>query len=188
MQEVQFDIDIDAEFYNHWPYIKVLVNDVEYYDAAVEGSVTISITAHCDHTNTLCIIHHGKNFGNNGIWDSSSDGVQSCSATITDIRFNTVSIGESMMSKLEFNTTWSDDDSLDAEFKTEYERFNSNGVMSFNGSLLIEFETPIYNWLTIAKYKVPMTTTAAFSNYSLRWHYDDDIAIINDIKKLIDNG
>ena len=58
-------------------------------------------------------------------------------------------------------------------------------MINFNGSILIELDTPIYNWLIISKYKVPITDTTYFSNYSARWHYDEDFKIIKEIKELI---
>ena len=71
------------------------------------------------------------------------------------------------------------------EFIDTYSKIQCYGMMNFNGSIVIEFDTPIYNWLIISKYKVPITDTTYFSNYSARWHYDEDFKIIKEIKELI---
>jgi hypothetical protein len=57
--------------------------------------------------------------------------------------------------------------------------------MNFNSLFKISFETPILNWLTIAKYKMESKQHAYFSNYSLRWHYEEDLKLIEEIKSLI---
>jgi hypothetical protein len=46
-------------------------------------------------------------------------------------------------------------------------------------------KTPILNWLTVTKYKKPVEKTAYFSSHSLRWHYEEDLKLIEEIKKLI---
>ena len=62
---------------------------------------------------------------------------------------------------------------------------SQNRAMNFNSIFTLEFETPILNWLTIAKYKQPVKDTAYFSNHTLRWHYDEDLKLIEEIKQLI---
>jgi hypothetical protein len=59
-------------------------------------------------------------------------------------------------------------------------------MMTFNGEIVLDFETPVLNWLTIKKFQVPINEDAAyFSNYSARWHYARDLELINSIKQLM---
>jgi hypothetical protein len=136
----------------------------------------------------LKFIHYGKSFGENDVWDSSPDASEQCFINIDDICFNEVSIGETLKSKLVFVTEWSDlqRQQNTQEFIDTYSTIQCYGMMNFNGSIIIDFDTPVYDWLIFNKYKVPMTDTAYFSNYSARWHYEEDLKVIDEIKELID--
>lgn len=138
--------------------------------------------------NTLIIQHYGKRFGDDNVYDCTADQTQDCVLTIKDIRFNDVSIGQELMSKLYFETQWTPAqlDTLDSEFIQNMSKINcAHGAMNFNSTFRLEFETPVLNWLTIAKYKTEAKQSAYFSNYSLRWHYEDDIKLIEEIKSLL---
>jgi hypothetical protein len=134
------------------------------------------------------IQHYGKRFGDDNIYDCSHDQSQDCVLQIKDIRFDNVSIGQELMSKLYFETQWTSAQlkDLTPEFLQEMSTINcANGTMNFNSVFKISFETPILNWLTIAKYKTEAKQHAYFSNYSLLWHYEEDLKLIEEIKSLI---
>jgi len=186
-EQVNLTISLTGHYYNHWPNLKILHNNVTVFDQTIIGDQSLTFELPCNKNNELQLIHYGKCFGENGVWDSSSDASEQCFININDICFNEVSIGESMKSKLIFNTKWSDlqIEQNTQEFIDTYSTIQCYGMMNFNGSIAIEFDTPVYNWLIFSKYKVPMTDTAYFSNYSSRWHYDNDLKVIEEIKELI---
>lgn len=181
-------IDLQGQYYNHWPFARITVNDRELFDGQVQDSVSLMFNINADEKNLLRIKHHGKRFGDEGVYDCSADQTEDCVLTIKDIRFDDVTVGDELMSQLFFQTCWTDaqlqtipEDQLAAMNQTSAKC----GIMNFNSTLDIEFETPIFNWLTIAKYKKPVEKTTYFSNHALRWHYEEDLKLIEEIKQLI---
>ena len=158
------------------------------YDGPVIDSSKHIYQVDVEKNNYLVIQHYGKRFGDDNIYDCMADQTQDCVLEIKDIKFNDVSIGQELMSKLYFETQWTPAQlkELTPEFMQEMSITNySNGTMNFNSVLKISFETPILNWLTIAKYKIEAKQHAYFSNYSLLWHYEEDLKLIEEIKSLI---
>jgi hypothetical protein len=182
---VNVNIDLTGQYCNHWPLLKILHNNSVVYNDEIVGQQTLTFDLDCSDKNTLTFVHYGKQFGDTGGWDK--DDTSECILTVNDIVFDGISIGEHLKSRLVFNTHWTpyqlENDSR--EFIEQYTESYCNGVITFNGQIDLEFETPIYDWLILNKYKVPMSSTAYFSNYSLRWHYEEDIKIINEIKQLL---
>ena len=187
IEQVNLTISLTGYYYNHWPNLKILHNNVAVFDQPIIDHRLLTIDLPCDKINELKFIHYGKSFGENGVWDSSPDASEQCFINIDDILFNKVSIGETLKSKLIFDTIWSNLqlEQNTQEFINTYSKIQCYGMMNFNGSITIEFDTPIYNWLIFNKFKVPMTDTAYFSNYSARWHYEEDLKVIDEIKELI---
>lgn len=186
-EQVTLTVSLTGHYYNHWPNLKILHNNTTLFDQSIIDQQLLTFDLNCTETNQLKFIHYGKSFGENNIWDSSPDASEQCYININDICFNSVSIGESLKSKLIFDTEWSDlqRQHHPQEFIDQYSAIQCYGMMNFNGSITIDFEIPVYNWLIFSKYKVPMTDTAYFSNYSARWHYEEDLKIINEIKELL---
>jgi hypothetical protein len=188
IEQVNLTVSLTGHYYNHWPNLKILHNNVTVFDQPIIGNQSLSFDLTCRKINELKFIHYGKSFGEDGVWDSSPDASEQCFININDILFNEVSIGETLKSKLIFNTRWTDlqQQHNTQEFIDTYSKIQCYGMMNFNGSITIDFDTPVYNWLIFNKYKVPMTDTAYFSNYSARWHYEEDLNVIKEIKELID--
>jgi len=186
-EQVNLTISLTGYYYNHWPNLRILHNNVTVFDQPIVNDQLLNLALTCDKNNRLELIHYGKSFGEEGVWDSSPDASEQCFINIKDILFDQVSIGETLKSKLMFDTTWSDLqlEQNTQEFINTYGKIQCYGMMNFNGSVTIEFDTPIYNWLIFNKFKVPMTDTAYFSNYSARWHYEEDLKVIDEIKELI---
>jgi hypothetical protein len=189
MIPVTITVEMQGYFCNHWPYVKIMVNNQVMADVVVENLKTVEFTVNCDQINTLCVQHHSKNFGENGIFDTDVDSKQDCKLQIVDIKFDEVSIDLKLRSELSFTTHWSQlqIDNNSTDFIREYSWIEkTDGWLTFNGETKLEFETPIYDWLIIKKYKVPRDNRAVFSNHSARWHYEENIAIIEEIKKLME--
>ena len=187
LEQVNLIISVTGHYYNHWPNLKILHNNIIIFDQPIVNKQQLTFDLTCTQINELKFIHYGISFGENGVWDSSPNASEQCFVNIDNIFFNAVSIGEALKSKLIFNTEWTDlqIQQNTQEFIDTYNKIQCYGMMNFNGSITIEFDTPIYNWLILSKYKVPITDTAYFSNYSARWHYDEDLKIIKEIKELI---
>ena len=187
MSSVKVNIDVSGHWYNHWPLLQISLNGVTIFDDVIQGDRCIHLDLDCDHHNLLTFRHYGRRFGEDGIWDSAADGSGARVLVINDIRFDGISI-DHLRSQLVFKTQWStlQLQQETQEFIDQRSEFACNGMMSFNGTIDLEFNTPIYNWLTLNKYKVPMTESAYFSNYSARWHYEQDLKLINEIQELID--
>lgn len=186
--QVHLQIDLEGHFCNHWPLTKISVNDLVLYDGPVINASRHIYQIGVEKSNHLVIQHYGKRFGDGDIYDCSSDQSQDCVLKIKDIKFNDVPVGQELMSKLYFETEWTPAQlkNLTPEFLQEMSKINcANGTMNFNSVLKISFEKPILNWLTIAKYKTEDKQQAYFSNYSLRWHYVEDLKLIEEIKSLI---
>lgn len=162
----------------------IRLNNVELFNQQVVESITLDFDVDCDKTNLLELEHYGKSFGTNGIWDTNTRTQQDCFAQIKDIRFDDVSI-DLIMSDLTFISKWNPDSNPD-QVKNFSIINNCNGSMNFNGVISLEFDTPVYDWLIIKKYKKPIDKNIAyFSNHTARWHYEEDIKILNDIKGLM---
>ena len=182
---VNLAVTVTGKYCNHWPYLKILHNDVILYDNQVIGTQVLTFDLECNNKNLLSFEHYRKSSGENGVWDTTD--TEDCVLTVDDVEFDQVSIGVHLKSKLLFKTNWTTHQlkSEPVEFIDQHSEIYSNGVMSFNGAINLEFDAPVYDWLILNKYKVPIADTAYFSNYSLRWHYQEDNKIISEIKELL---
>jgi hypothetical protein len=179
-------LNITGHYFNHWPFLKVIVNDEVVFDNEIVGHQLLDFDVQCNKQNKLQLVHYGKRYNDNNVWDSN--GESECYLEINDIKFEDVGIGIDLKSQLEFVTDWCPFQlqDHDNEFIEKYSRFPSNGIMAFNGTISLDFETPILNWLIIKKFCVPINEDAAyFSNFSARWHYAQDLELINSIKQLM---
>lgn len=186
MTSVNLKVYLVGYYCKHWPRVRVLHQGKIIWDGEVSGHAQIDLELQADSADTVVLEHYGKRFGEDGVWDSDSAG-NDCYVTVTDIKFDDVSVGEKFLSQLIFKSVWTEQQRKlqDTEFLKNYEEFCSNGMMSFNGRFEIMFELPVYNWLIVKKFKVEKVDTAYFSNYSLRWHYEKDLKLIDEIKEIM---
>ena len=183
LQMTKISIDLQGYYCNHWPWVAVKLNGIELFNQQVVESITLDFDVVCDQTNLLEFEHYGKSFGTNGIWDSGPE--QDCFAQILDIRFDDVSV-DNIVSGLTFISKWSQGSDPD-QVKNFSTINNCNGLMNFNGVIGLEFDMPVYDWLIVKKYKKPIDKNIAyFSNHTARWHYEEDIRILDEIKNLMD--
>jgi hypothetical protein len=186
MNKVNFALVVTGHYFNHWPYLKICHNGQEIFNDQIVNTTELKFELGCNENNTLQLIHHGKKFGENNIWDSDAEGKQKCYLEINDIHFEGISGKDDILRNLEFVTHWTHEQLKgDQNFISQYSKFYSYGTMIFNGEIAIEFSTPIYNWLIDKKFKLPMKEVAYFSDYSSRWHYDEDLKLLNEIKEII---
>lgn len=182
-------IELEGNYCNHWPNLEITVNDLVIFDGVVEGLIQLEKTVSCLENNLLKFRHYGKRFGDLGVWDTDTNQGLDCFVKIADICFDGVSAGTEILSKLQFNTVWTQTQlaTLDPEFIKQYSSINScNGMLNFNGAINLEFQTPVYNWLTLAKYRGPVSGKESyFSNHSIRWNYDQDLVLLEEIRNLM---
>jgi hypothetical protein len=187
--KVNLEVTATGSYFNHWPKLKIYHNNIIIADLEIINQQILQLDLLSSENNNLTFVHYGKSFGENNIWDKDFTSEAECNLVINDIKFDQVSIDEHLKSQLKFKTNWTNTQlrNEDPEFLKKYSESNSFGVMIFNGEISINYTTPVYNWLIINKYKIPRTEIAFHSNYSARWHYDKDLAIIKEIKQLIND-
>lgn len=186
IEPVELVIECTGHFCNQWPTIKIIFNNTLLFDGEIIDTSTLTFNISCSENNSLQIIHYGKRFGENNVWDTNNNNDRY--VVINEVLFNGVSIGHETIKKTSFNNTWTEHQlkTNSAEFIKEFTCLPySSGRLSFNGSITINFTVPVYNWIIDQRFKVSQTNSAYFSDYSSRWHYDQDIKILHEIKKLM---
>lgn len=185
---INLAIDLKGQYCNHWPFARVTVNNRVLFDGEVCDSVTLMFNIKALPENQLLIEHYGKRFGDDNVYDCTADQSEDCILTIKDIRFEDITVGSELMNKLFFKTVWTNTQrqTMPVNALEQMSKIScQDGIMNFNSAFTLEFELPILNWLTIVKYKEPAENASYFSNHALRWHYDEDLKLIEEIKKLI---
>lgn len=187
LKTVYITVKLIGYYCNEWPCLKILLNNNILFDGEIVDTVTLNFKAEELSSNQLKFVHYGKRFGENNIWDvtESSDRL----IVLKDVLLNDVSIGSDTIHKLKFYTDWSSKQlsDSDAEFIKKYSIIDySTGRMPFNGSINLNFCTPVYNWIIDQRFKKShVGSNAYFSNFSDNWHYDKDIKLIEEIKELM---
>ena len=169
--------------------MQILLNGRCVYDDDIvdETTITLDLRELAPH-NQLTLRHYGKQFGEHGIYDTDPVTGTDRAITIHDICFNGITIGTTKMQQLIFETHWSQHQltTCSQEFKDQYSKFECNGFFGFNGSVTVDFWTPVMQWLGVYKYKVNRQANIAyFSGYDQRWHYETDLEILREIKELM---
>ena len=155
---IDIELDISGFYFVKWPELKIYHNDQLIYDKEMVERQTIKLELpNCPNSNNLKIVHYNKSFGDNGVWHT--DGTKECWMQINDIKFNDVSVGGRFINELEFETDWTQNQLAmhDEIFLRKYNKFLCDGKLTFNGKINFNFETPIYNWLIIKKFKRPVS-------------------------------
>lgn len=185
----KIEIVVQGHYYRDWPCLAVSINDKILYDKQIQDLATVCLNLeNLLPNNTLTLTHYGKQFGDQGTYDTDPNLGLDRGITVKDIRFDGITIGTHKINQLWFETAWTpkQKQDLDSEFIKQRTCFECNGYLGFNGSTTIEFWTPILEWLTVFKYKVNRRSDLAyFSAFDQRWHYDEDLVLIKEIKELM---
>jgi hypothetical protein len=184
--QVNLEVNITGFHFAKWPEIKIIHNNkIVLNQTVIEQQSFELVLDNCENLNTIQVIHFNKSFGDLGVWHSN--GKDECWAQINDIKFDGVSAGSRFINELEFVTDWTPNQLTmhDQDFLEKYSKFDSDGKMTFNGEISFNFELPIYNWLILKKYKTPIKKTSYFSNATKLWHYEEELVIIEEIKKIM---
>ncbi len=183
----KISIDLQGHYCNHWPWVVVRLNGIELFNQQVIESITVDFDVVCNQHNLLEFEHYGKNFGENGVWDTNLSSHQDCFAQINDIRFDDVSI-DNVRHELTFISRWNEKSDLE-QVKNFSTINHCNGLMNFNGVIELEFDTPVYSWLINEKFIKKNVANNPIFNKSgnRRFDYKYVLDKINKIKQII-NG
>jgi hypothetical protein len=155
---IKLKLDVTSQYCNRWPTLIIWHNEQEIYCKQIENKqqISLKLDAKENQTNTLAIGMKGKQFGKDGIYDT----------VVTDGR-----IIEDLQIKMDDNHA----DSIKA-----------NGELCFNGHYNTQYELPLYNYLTNAKWKQPLKTMSRHSNSSALFHYEEQQKEIKEIEEILD--
>jgi len=174
-------------FKDKWPCIKIYHNGSLINDVECQASTKLEYQVVPEKHNVLTVEFYNKSFGDNGVWDVGSDG-SGLVVQILDITLDGVSI-EQLIGTTEFTTRWTDNQLTyeSEDFKSKYNKYNSNGMLNFNGQLNFKFDSPVYEFLIDKKYRVPYDTNelSFYSNKTELFNYELGLLKVEEIKKII---
>ncbi len=183
----QLCIQASSQYCNRWPTLVVYHNEILIYTEIIEKQSTINIKLDSfdDKPNTLSIGMKGKMFGKDNVYDTVlEDGYikEDLQIHLQKVTLNDVSILD-MLIKNDFNIELVE--GMKPYHKT---KFKCNGEMCFNGYYQTTYELPLYNYLTLAKWKKPVATEnlSYFSNHTLVFHYEEQEKEIKELEEILD--
>ena len=183
----QLCIQASSQYCNRWPTLVVYHNGILIYTEIIEKQSTINIKLDSfdDKPNTLSVGMKGKMFGKDNVYDTVlEDGYikEDLQIHLQKVTLNDVSILD-MLIKNDFNIELVE--GMKPYHKT---KFKCNGEMCFNGYYQTTYELPLYNYLTLAKWKKPVATEnlSYFSNHTLVFHYEEQEKEIKELEEILD--
>jgi hypothetical protein len=165
---------------NDWPRFKITGNDSIYFDDFVAGDKIIEFFMPTDKHNTLRLEHYGKQFGENGQWDTHSDNgniVRDRAVRLISLELDDVEISQYLIKHWPFKTS---DGQL---VPTDY--------FGFNGECCIEFNAPTYEWVINKLIHDPTTYTPKAhdliveTSHNDLFNYDQDLVTLSEIEQLL---
>lgn len=125
---------------NLWPNCRILLNDQIIFDGHIEEQQAIDAALTLRDENSIRIIHHGKRFGENRIWDTKLENghiVADRSMHVEDIVILGISIKR-----------WWHRGSMLVDSNTETIPEHSDALHFFkNAEYKLSFSAPFYDWL-----------------------------------------
>jgi len=184
---MKINVELVGTFCNSWPNLIIEINKNKIYDAVIEGEQNIDIEyndADLLHEGNIFVIGmNNKKFGENNQWDTKSQNneiVEDKTIQIKSTKLNGVDCMMLFNNKLYVKPVGKQP----SYFPDVVE---SIGTINYNGYFTFGFDMPLYNSLINKKYKRTMDQDVSyFSNYTKVFHYDEEIEIINSIKRILD--
>ena len=176
---ISMQIHLKAHCCNHWPLLDVTLNDKLLQSGEISDELHLNFPL--NGRNQLVLRHYGKRFGEGRIWDTKSkDGI-----IIEDRKIEVLSISV---------------DGIDFRDKLHTITFNQepvsgeplaqqvwDGNFNFNGYILIDMQPTPLNWLINLRLKQARNLGISyFSDHTKLFHYEDDIALINELEKMLE--
>ena len=178
-------IHATSRFCNRWPTLVVHHNGKLIHTEIVEKEATINIDldSYQDKPNTLQVGMKGKMFGKDNVYDTvMEDGFikEDLQLHLTDVKLDDVSILD-LLTKNDFTIELVE--GMKVYHKTKFKCF---GEMCFNGYYQTEYELPLYNYLTLAKWKKPINADVSyFSNHTMVFHYEEQQKEIDELEEIL---
>jgi hypothetical protein len=182
---IKLKLDVTGQYCNRWPTLVVWHNDKQVYYEPIENNqqIQIILDAKENITNTLAIGMKGKQFGKDGIYDTVvTDGkiTQDLQIKINAVSLDDISILD-LLIKNDYHI-----DIVEGMNDNHANSIKANGELCFNGHYNTQYELPLYNYLTNAKWKQPLKTMSRHSNSSALFHYEEQQKEIKEIEEVLD--
>ena len=180
MDQVKIYIEFNGTRCNNWPRVKVIGNNYTYFDAEVVKNKIIEFTMPLQDRNCLILEHYGKKFGENGIWDTRSNGDQITedrAVKLIKLELNEVDISPYLVRQWPFITD------SGQSIPTDY--------FGFNGACHINFDSPVYDWIikTLvhdpSNVKVKAQDLIIETSHNDLFNYNQDIETLKEIEQLL---
>lgn len=168
---------------NGWPNLIVEFNKKVIFNQLIKTTqeLTLSIDDCTNHNNQLIIGMNNKSFGKNKIWDTLTKDnkiIKDKTLKIEQAKLDDVDILD-LLNKNLFRVNL-----VDQQPSYYPTKIYANSTMNYNGYFFINFDIPLYNSLTNQKFKQEKDENLSyFSNYTLKFHYEDEIKLIEKIEK-----
>ena len=177
-QTLALTLNIQASWCNQWPNLEVICNNVSYWSGQIEDKKRIAIAIDLLDVNELKIKHFEKRFGEGRVWGTrSQDGTitQDRAFRIDSLIFDEVDIARHIM-RFPFVRD------NGQEIRTDY--------FGFNGELVINFRSPVYQWIIEDLVRVSTKPSSApdliiETSHSDLFDYDQDLIEIKKIHQLL---
>lgn len=158
--------------------MEVICNNVSYWSGTVEDKKRLVLDLPLVDSNELRIRHFGKRFGEGRIWDTRTQEnkiVQDRAFVLTSLMFNEVDILKHII-RFPFIRDSGE------ELHTDY--------FGFNGDLVINFKSPVYEWIIEELVRSTVAAEAApdliiETSHNDLFDYSQDLVEIAEIKQLL---
>ena len=182
---IKLKIDAQGHYCNHWPTLVVYHNKELICSLQIQEQESIQFDLEPkEDDNLIQIGMTGKMFGHNNIYDTKAfDGkiLQALRIDLLKVSLNDVSILD-LLTRNNFVIEHTKGMSEDHETQIK-----GQGEICFNGHYFTTYRLPLYNYLTNAKWKVPVKNVSRHSNTTTRFHYEEHTKEINEIEGLLDD-
>ena len=181
MNKSKIRIVVEGTYCNDWPRFKVTGNNYTYFDDYVVDNKAIEFEMPVGVHNKLIMEHYGKQFGENGQWDTRNENnviTQDRAVRFVSLSFDDVDVGQYLIRHWPFCT-------VDGQtIATDY--------FGFNGQCCVEFGTPVYDWIITDLVHDPTSHTVKAQDLIIEtshqdlFNYDQDLVTLKEIEQLLE--
>lgn len=170
---VLLNIQATSQYCNHWPTLVINHNGVQIFSDVIEEQKNIELELESieNQQNTLQVGMKGKMFGDKGVFDTVvTDGV-----ITEDLQINLQKVTLDQVDIMDLLTRNDYTVDIVPGMKPYHKtKFKANGELAFNGYYVMEYELPLFKYLTNAKWKKPADDGVSyFSNHTMVFHYEE---------------
>jgi hypothetical protein len=178
MNFIDILIEVDGTWCNDWPWFRVIVNNHTYYDQQIADKKIIKFSLPVLEYNQLVLEHYGKSFGQNGRWDTESNG----KVIVKDRAVKLIKLEIDGVNIVKYITSWPMVTNEGQSIPTDY--------LGHNGKITINFTSPVYDWIitTLVKETANATTAQDLiieTSHNNVFDYREDLIELEEITKLL---